>query len=71
MSVNAFVEDQANAQMLAILSRHPETWLSATDVGDEAGMKVKRTVSRRLNALWEAGLIERQQFSQTYKFKPK
>lgn len=71
VSVNAFVEDQANAQMLAILGRHPQTWLSATDVGDEAGMKVKRTVSRRLNALWEGGVIERQQFGQTYKFKPK
>lgn len=69
VSVNAFVEDQANAQMLAILGRHSQTWLSATDVGEEAGMKVKRTVSRRLNALWEGGLIDRQQFGQTYKFK--
>ena len=69
-SLTGFLDQATDGQILAVLARHAETWLAASDVATEAGLN-KRTVHRRLTFMAEAHAVDRRQFGQTYKYKPK
>lgn len=70
-SVAGFVETQATSQLLTILNLHPETWLATATIADEAGIKVKKTAQRRLDALWEGGRIDRRDTGKGYQYRAK
>ena len=69
-SVQGFVLDAARSQLTSILSRHPGTWMSASQIHAEAGSPGSlRTAQRHLTHLFEAGMIERGDSGKSYVYR--
>lgn len=70
-SVQPFIDQATGGQLLSVLNADPEMWLATAVIAEQGGVKVKKTAQRRLDQMWEGGLIDRRDTGKGYQYRAK